>query len=828
MTRISSYIIDQNIVGNDKWIGSDAQNNLRTKNFTPNNLADYFNGNNVIDIGTSIRYRYQTLDVGEEREQGTISFETEIGPQVNFSDITTFLIAKNTLKGNTVTDYLDFLVDSSVMLSKSSNINTFGYYKVTSIEPWIVDPNFFVVVVEFLDGNGFIYEDLDYLVSLVDKVEGGGGNQSLNQTLVIGNATDGEDIFLSDGDSILLDNGSKLKKGTTNAGNGGNNGIALKCSLDYEFKWEAGRMYIMQQDGVGIRETRYNFNVAPTVNDDDTKGYAVDSRWVLDNGDLYICTDATTGAAVWELQTATIPSLKEVLSVEGRMPFPVTEEYFFESTNKSETIIVDTTDPLDFYLNDDIFAIGDEIEIYNKSSTNSRIGVVGIETTQIYYKDEIIDADMLNMVTLPLYSKSWLKCVAENVFELVIIEQNEPQLQDLQSVTDEGNITTNTISVQNGADSSNITSEYISANFFNTAGVGNLEFISIYYNQIVRRFWNGSAYITNIYTLPDIADNASEMLALTSDIPTLTSDLINDGENGTSPYVTADQLPSNLNLFATDASSDIPTYFKLVTSISDPDFNVTPVNIPTGTITTTGQFIAALATTANVLVGNPGIINLLTIGNVRRTSGSGTAEFYYEVYHRTSGGTETLVATSSKTPPINTNVYTEFLAAALLNNGVFLATDRIVVKYYADRIGSGSNPNYDFQFGGTSPVRTNFPVPATNIPLDATPTSGSTNGVQSGGVFDALALKADKTIQVTPVTITSGSWSLVGGLYESNYANANILSTSIVDIIPSNASVPIVLSAQLLPQTNSSAGSVKIYATNLPLSNIVVTVNIMN
>jgi hypothetical protein len=84
------------------------------------------------------------------------------------------------------------------------------------------------------------------------------------------------------------------------------------------------------------------------------------------------------------------------------------------------------------------------------------------------------------------------------------------------------------------------------------------------------------------------------------------------------------------------------------------------------------------------------------------------------------------------------------------------------------------------------------------------------------------------TIQVTPVTITAASWTLVGGLYESNYSNGNILSTSIVDIIPSNASVPIVLSAQLLPQTDSSAGSVKLYATNLPSSNIVVTVNIFN
>jgi hypothetical protein len=266
-----------------------------------------------------------------------------------------------------------------------------------------------------------------------------------------------------------------------------------------------------------------------------------------------------------------------------------------------------------------------------------------------------------------------------------------------------------------------------------------------------------------------IVKNESGTVALLSDIPTNTSDLVNDGENGTSPYVTADQLPSNLNLFATDVSSDIPTYFKLVTSISDPDYNTIPVDIPTGVITTTGQLIATLATTANVLVGNPGIINLLTIGNVRRTSGSGTAEFYYEVYHRTSGGTETLISTSSKTPPINTNVYTEFLAAALLNNGVFLATDRIVVKYYADRVGSGSNPNYDFQFGGISPVRTNFPVPATNIPLDAIPTDGSTNGVQSNGVFDALALRKrvyyENTSPSTAVTGTTSETQISGSAF---------------------------------------------------------------
>ena len=322
MTKISQYSTDVNITGNDKWIGSDAQNYLITKNFTPNNLANYFNGNNVIDIGTSIRYKYQTLDPGELREQGTISFETEIGPQVNFSAITTFLIAKNTLKGNTVSQYLDFLVDGKVILSKASNINVFGYYKITSLEPWITNPNFFVVTVDFLAGNGFIYEDLDYLVSLVDKAQDS-TTPNLQEVTDIGNTTtndiqfiDSAEAIFGAGGGILLDNGSRLREGTIDAGLGGSKGIAQICAVGYELKWEAGRLYVMDGNGVYIRWSLYNFNNTPTINDDVTKGYLNGSRWTLDNGDVYECTDDTTAAAVWELvNTGATPNLQQVTDV---------------------------------------------------------------------------------------------------------------------------------------------------------------------------------------------------------------------------------------------------------------------------------------------------------------------------------------------------------------------------------------------------------------------------------------------------------------------------------------------------------------------------------
>lgn len=43
MPRISSYPKDTNISGNDIWIGSDGDNGLVTKNFSPDSLASYFN-----------------------------------------------------------------------------------------------------------------------------------------------------------------------------------------------------------------------------------------------------------------------------------------------------------------------------------------------------------------------------------------------------------------------------------------------------------------------------------------------------------------------------------------------------------------------------------------------------------------------------------------------------------------------------------------------------------------------------------------------------------------------------------------------------------------
>jgi hypothetical protein len=144
------------------------------------------------------------------------------------------------------------------------------------------------------DPNKFLNEQGDW-------VTGGAGSQSLQDVTDIGNTTDNNIVF-DTGAGINFTNGSKVTEGTTDAGNGGNKGVALKCSVDYELKWEAGRLYVMEQNGFTIREVSKNFNITPTINDDDTKGFVVGSRWILDDGSVYICTNSTTGAALWRLQ----------------------------------------------------------------------------------------------------------------------------------------------------------------------------------------------------------------------------------------------------------------------------------------------------------------------------------------------------------------------------------------------------------------------------------------------------------------------------------------------------------------------------------------------
>lgn len=79
-----------------------------------------------------------------------------------------------------------------------------------------------------------------------------------------------------------------------------------------------------------------------------------------------------------------------------------------------------------------------------------------------------------------------------------------------------------------------------------------------------------------------------------------------------------------------------------------------------------------------------------------------------------------------------------------------------------------------------------------------------------------------RAVQVTGV-LDKDNWTLVSGLYEYDLADTNISVNSVVDIVPDNGDIAVVRAALILPKTVSSAGSVKVYATNEPTDDIGVS-----
>jgi hypothetical protein len=152
----------------------------------------------------------------------------------------------------------------------------------------------------------------DNLITVnINKVTGGGGGtQTLAQTLDLGNETGGTDILLNNDDAIVLENNSSIRKGTYDFGQNG--GVSRICGVDYEDMWQGGIRHVFDQNGF-IRNSTNGFNSPPNFSFDASLRFKVGSFWTLDDGTTYICTDATVGAAVWEIYSVgSTPTLQQV------------------------------------------------------------------------------------------------------------------------------------------------------------------------------------------------------------------------------------------------------------------------------------------------------------------------------------------------------------------------------------------------------------------------------------------------------------------------------------------------------------------------------------
>jgi hypothetical protein len=196
-----------------------------------------------------------------------------------------------------------------------------------------------------------------------------------------------------------------------------------------------------------------------------------------------------------------------------------------------------------------------------------------------------------------------------------------------------------------------------------------------------------------------------------------------DGSVDNNTYLTSADLPSTLDLYATTSPDPvIAGYTALVRNIADSRYNTTAVNVPTPTITGTlasPTFCGAVISDPSILLGNPGVFNFSVIGKIRRTGGSTSsgADFFFSIYKRDISGVETLIADSSPVVvPANGGIYVEYISIALWNNGIFLSTDRVVLKFYGIKSGTGSGATYEFLFGGADPVRGTAAISSAIIP----------------------------------------------------------------------------------------------------------------
>ena len=162
MARISSYPVDQNIVGQDKLLGTDNAG-LITKNYTLDGISGWMNANGSLQIVGQSNYSFNVA--GET--VGVIS-----GPAENatFASITTMAFSKTSTSGNNVIDYLLTLVGRDVILARLDNLNNFGVYKLVSLVVDAGDANYYNATFTVITANGNIIANKYYGFAIYPEV----------------------------------------------------------------------------------------------------------------------------------------------------------------------------------------------------------------------------------------------------------------------------------------------------------------------------------------------------------------------------------------------------------------------------------------------------------------------------------------------------------------------------------------------------------------------------------------------------------------------------------------------------------------------------------
>ena len=208
----------------------------------------------------------------------------------------------------------------------------------------------------------------------------------------------------------------------------------------------------------------------------------------------------------------------------------------------------------------------------------------------------------------------------------------------------------------------------------------------------------------------------------------------------------------------------------------------------------------------------------------------------------TTNATTDTVTVSSRTLDDNDVTLSDIRIIDVNDNGLSIVDGATPVadlggtaqSFYRDlRVFGGTNAGvirvFEASSNGNNSVSIQAPsLLGANVTFTLPSSDGSAYQVMQTNGSGGLSFVTKQVTQITGKTVATGAWSLVGGVYEASISDGAILSTSIVDVIPDNGSASTVRTAQVLPRTDSSTGSVKIYSTSLPGATITVTLNIFD
>ena len=154
MARISSYPVDQNIVGQDKLLGTDNAG-LITKNYTLDGISSWMNASGSVAIAGQNNYSFDVTGA----TGGTIS---GVAPNTPFANITALTFSKTSAAGTDVINYLSTLVGRSVLLARLDNLNNFGVYTLQSLVVDAGDADLYNASFTPITANGNITADKYY------------------------------------------------------------------------------------------------------------------------------------------------------------------------------------------------------------------------------------------------------------------------------------------------------------------------------------------------------------------------------------------------------------------------------------------------------------------------------------------------------------------------------------------------------------------------------------------------------------------------------------------------------------------------------------------